>query len=213
MAITPGCRTVRFISENSFTGGIPTAEIRSVCAPCNGGWMSSIETRARPLLEAMMRREPVELHADAQEALSVWACLKTIVGHTLTEGRRLASADWRRYLYKSKRPPGDWFVGVTGFTGTVQAYFDIRVENFVRDVIGKDGKARERPAGTEVFASMIIRGLAIKVFGLRQSQLQPPRPDALLPIWPSSSRVLFWPPPNSVDDDTMERFLNVQIGS
>ena len=53
--------------------------IGCVCASCNGGWMSAIETANMPLLGAMMTDKSMRLTPLQQEAVAKWAVLKSMV--------------------------------------------------------------------------------------------------------------------------------------
>ena len=41
-----------------------------VCAPCNNGWMSRLETKAKPILLPIVDDEPQELDEDAQRTIA-----------------------------------------------------------------------------------------------------------------------------------------------
>lgn len=52
--------------------------VKHVCASCNNGWMSDLETKCRPILGAMITGIAVSLDEGAQRLLSAW-CLKTAI--------------------------------------------------------------------------------------------------------------------------------------
>ena len=63
-------------------GNVASSRIRSVCGPCNYGWMKLIEDAAIPVLAPMIQGAPVAITPDAQARIAVWATLKTIIGES-----------------------------------------------------------------------------------------------------------------------------------
>ncbi len=63
-------------SVRRYSGRMLTAQVKAVCEPCNSGWMSVLEGRAKPYLLPMIKGEIVELVPEAQEILATWT-LKT----------------------------------------------------------------------------------------------------------------------------------------
>ncbi len=59
--------------------------IRCVCRGCNNGWMSQLETRAKPVIEPLLDDAAVVLSADDQTTLAIWAIKSAMV----YEGLRL----------------------------------------------------------------------------------------------------------------------------
>lgn len=55
-----------------------TQTVRVVCAQCNNGWMSRIESDAEQILRPMLTGFGRSMHGPAQEALARWA-LKTAI--------------------------------------------------------------------------------------------------------------------------------------
>jgi hypothetical protein len=56
-----------------------TRKIKAVCRVCNTGWMSRLETAAKPFLEPMIQGKRVVLSRDAQRILMEWVILKMMV--------------------------------------------------------------------------------------------------------------------------------------
>jgi hypothetical protein len=57
-----------------------TKKIRVVCRSCNNGWMSVLETAAKPVLIPLIVTRHHTLTADAKRVLSQWIALKIMVG-------------------------------------------------------------------------------------------------------------------------------------
>jgi hypothetical protein len=57
-----------------------TKTIRAVCGPCNSGWMSVLETAARPILTPLIATQPHSITVDSMRVLAQWIALKIMVG-------------------------------------------------------------------------------------------------------------------------------------
>ena len=91
---------------------------RSVCASCNGGWMSQLEEEARPIIEAMLSRQDRTLHEDGQRILAAWA-VKTALTfqQTLSPDRRLYPASDYSTLRESNEPSSMTRVWLSSYAG------------------------------------------------------------------------------------------------
>lgn len=78
---------------------------RKFCRSCNSGWMNSIDEAARPTLAAFAHNDPLELSADAQRALALWAT-KSVLGFFSKEPNeyRFAPRELYRELYETRNP-------------------------------------------------------------------------------------------------------------
>lgn len=52
---------------------------RCVCEQCNGGWMSLLETRSKPILEPMIHDSPCVLDYSKQSTVSLWTIRTSMV--------------------------------------------------------------------------------------------------------------------------------------
>lgn len=80
-------------------------QVRAVCAPCNGGWMSKIEAATKPLLLPLLERQGCRLNRAQQTQVATWALLKAIMFDELHPQERVVLAAHRAFLYRSKQPP------------------------------------------------------------------------------------------------------------
>jgi hypothetical protein len=60
-------------------GSVATKKIRVVCEDCNNGWMSTLEDRARPILEPLLAGNPIALNQSQQRILAEWITMKIMV--------------------------------------------------------------------------------------------------------------------------------------
>ena len=54
-------------------------EVRCVCIPCNGGWMSDLESENIPIIGRLMENTATPLDAAQQTSLALWAVMKAMV--------------------------------------------------------------------------------------------------------------------------------------
>lgn len=57
---------------------IGTTQIKKVCQPCNGEWLSQFEEKIIPIYESLINNEDQQLQPEEQKMLSVWATLISI---------------------------------------------------------------------------------------------------------------------------------------
>lgn len=78
-----------------------------VCSSCNSGWMSRLESAARPLLERLIEAQPTVLRERQQAVLAGWLT-KNAVLHDwlLPRHQQLVTAEQRRGLPEGLMPPG-----------------------------------------------------------------------------------------------------------
>lgn len=73
---------------------------KQVCQACNNGWMSSLETGARPIIEPMIRGEGRLLDISDQVTVASWATKTMLALQPLNPGRwRVAGDDAYHWFY------------------------------------------------------------------------------------------------------------------
>lgn len=78
--------------------------VRAACQDCNNGWMSALESRARPLLTPMMRGERRQLTSADQKSIATWAT-KTAMLIEITDTDPTVRDVDRHALRKTQAPP------------------------------------------------------------------------------------------------------------
>jgi len=53
----------------------PEQKVKYVCGCCNNGWMSQLENRVKPIIEALFSQEPVRLDNINQITLAQWSVM------------------------------------------------------------------------------------------------------------------------------------------
>lgn len=64
-------------------GDVSTKKVRVVCTECNGGWMSGIVNKAKPIAAKLISGEELQLDAGAQQALANWLGLAALMANQL----------------------------------------------------------------------------------------------------------------------------------
>lgn len=55
------------------TPNLHEVQVKCVCAKCNNGWMSKMESKVRPILEKLIELKSINLNRDQLKLLSSWA--------------------------------------------------------------------------------------------------------------------------------------------
>jgi hypothetical protein len=95
---------------------LPTARIRvhvqpkCVCGPCNNGWMSAVESDAKPVLAALIGDFALQLDAEQQRQLAAWAIKSTMVWECTAHKKMFYSQAEREHLRLTRSLPPDTVV-------------------------------------------------------------------------------------------------------
>lgn len=189
---------------------IPVMDItvRVPCGRCNGGWMSQLEGRTKPILEAMMSGDAVVLDETAVRTVATWA-FKTAAMLQFNDHRTRAVSKRDLILLKRHLLPG----GITN----VYAFSMATRSNSMR--LCHNGAMLLPPEFTgpkpdhanisstaicvdRVGLLVVYSDLAI---GGEWQVVPPPAVPGLVHLWPSP-RPVMWPP-RPVDDRIAEAII------
>ncbi len=95
------------------TGHVGSKTLKIVCSDCNNGWMSKIESDAKPILTDLMLEKAIIMDRDQQLLVAKWAFLKTIIAEYLDITWQAINSSERKYFYEKKLLPeniGIWIV-------------------------------------------------------------------------------------------------------
>jgi hypothetical protein len=99
-------------------GDPASRKLRVVCENCNNGWMSSIQTQAKPILVLLIKGEPWQLDLNAQVILSSWATMFTLVYEAgLPEGAA-TPREAQLQFGTDQQPFPFWVISFGIYTGT-----------------------------------------------------------------------------------------------
>lgn len=170
--------------------------VKSVCPECNGGWMSQLEERAKPVLLPMIEgRAPVRLGSRDAETVATWAVKTALVSGS--EFTPPAPREFYTELREARAPVGNVRVWI-GRTPHLQAHsIDFRPMKVGRK--GEDPPDREN--GYQAVLS--VGHLVLYVIGWKGPKPQLNRvfshfgDTALVKVWPFE-RLVVWPPPATI---------------
>lgn len=198
LQVTGGIETHRGPGTNLLFGHEElSVELRAVCEGCNGGWMASLEGRARPILAPMMRNDgPADLSPADLTLAAAWAVKTALLLELATKalrGTAFAPTSHFQELHRTQLPPAGvqtWLLGVNAAPARRLA---TSFGGWLEDASG---------AKTGYVATFHVGMLGFQVIGQtchgEVANLPPvPVPDPvqpfLVPVWPSSEHET-WPP-------------------
>lgn len=180
-----------------------TAKI--VCCCCNGGWMSTMEGRARQLLEQSILGHATTFNLEEQIFIAGWAVKTAMLGETIMKYQDSFTEADRRLVRKEQRPPlpAMVFLAVYGGPNVGTAYFRSLGQ------VTKDGSPF-----TDLYVHTIQVGrLVLQVRGypslalsqnVALTRVSEPRYNEI-PIFPPVESCR-WPPKLVLDDDALGRY-------
>jgi hypothetical protein len=127
----PNDRTEHLVSMTLFNSDSPTRRasrtvlqgdhrgrrIRCVCEACNNGWMSRLQSRAKPVLEPLVLGEYAQIESPAKIVLAAWATMFAAVWE-YTHPPTIAITQNQRRALMNDMLPGELFgVWIAPFAG------------------------------------------------------------------------------------------------
>lgn len=106
-----GPRTVRAGITHGSNHGY-SQKLKIVCHPCNNGWMSQLQIRAKPWLLPLVLGQWSDLSVEAQAALAAWATMFTIIAEYVDPPMAGVSLAERREFMASKEALPGWKIWV-----------------------------------------------------------------------------------------------------
>lgn len=170
---------------------------KAVCASCNSGWLSKLESQAQPLAAALITGKSVTVAGHQQRLMATWA-YKTVLLFQLVREQSLRAIPLVRYseLYRLERPPTDvrvWLAATQGGSA-------------VRESSTEANLTTTNSAVPGFFSALALGNLLIICAGRIAMSSQPIRIGAradrraLLPVWPASVHAIQWPPETVLED-------------
>ncbi|MGH7023503.1 MAG: hypothetical protein ACREEB_07925 [Caulobacteraceae bacterium] len=172
--------------------------IKGVCKRCNNGWMSGMESAAKPHLEPLLLGRRTTLGATAIEALAHWVVLKIMV-HESIEPREcvFTREDTLRFAQDRYVPEGVYVWLFKTKELEPRAYCSRAFMN-VSNVIGM---LREK---ANVQTTVFVVGRLVIFFYCDRSKAQiaitEPSQFRAKRLWPPRGPHVLWPPIKPVDE-------------
>ena len=96
---------IELIADRSRSEGPAAApsKVRAVCRDeCNGGWMSRMERRIKPILLPLIHDVAHTVSVDDQRRIALWAIKTTMMLEYTDDQTRVTTPEQRRQLYESR---------------------------------------------------------------------------------------------------------------
>jgi len=182
----------------------PTLRVKRLCKDCNNGWMSRLETVAKPLFESILDQQPVAIDPSAQLILARWAAKTAMVLDTIDSNRTWFYDETERLLMcETQIIPQRTSVWIAKCVDHPNIYS-----------AAKDLWASPNNADVHAFATTMGFGsLALQVVSIRVPAKIPanvavtydvtggPWDQTLVQVWPASQNALSWPPKYGLKDE------------
>jgi hypothetical protein len=183
--------------------------VKAVCASCNGGWMSTIEANAKPILQDLSYAKGRTLDPDDQRKLANWASLKACVFDELHPNERAVPVEHRQRLYTYKHSPA---TGVAVWLGTYEA---LEVGHYAYQALKVGRDSLPDPEEPNIYTVTITAGaLIVQVAGsllpeLSFDDLDFPPELHVAKIWPANENNVEFAQDRVMDHDTLVGFTKV----
>lgn len=193
--------TERSISWKNFSGEVV---VRSICGPCNQGWMSELEVHCKPVLSPLIHGHGARPSPDNQAILALWAIKTAWVFQSMNPSTSTCTIDQRHALATSQKIPDGVGVDLGAF-----------------DEQGKDvlccywyvggSTAGVRDLDTSITTLVIGRAVLQVTQWIHEDLpgVSPPKPSsdvAVVRLIPATGDFIHWPPLPPLRYDYLDRF-------
>ena len=89
-------------------GDLRSRRLQVVCQPCNNGWMSLLQERAKPLLLPLLKGEITVFDVNQQQVLAAWISMFVMVAEHFDPNKVVSPLPERQILMNEKRTPPNW---------------------------------------------------------------------------------------------------------
>ena len=187
-------------------GHVTTRRVRVVCRKCNNEWLSGLETRAKPLLLALLRGERFALGPAEQLLLSTWAAKTCMTAEFIDRTKIAIPQEDREHLMRALSPPQTgWWIWMAGSQGVE---WEAGINHFsgrlhVPPVPPEAAEAVNLQSTTLGIGRLLIFAISTS-FPTADFSLTNARAADLQPIWPLRPATILWPPHRLLLDSEIE---------
>lgn len=123
-----GRHTLRFVDKASaraediqtlkkIDGDPGSLRIRRVCGVCNGGWMSTLQQKAKPIITALVMGEGDTLTSAQQRIIAGFVAMTVVINDYKHPEYVAISAIERQILRATGTPPRSWWIWLGRYAG------------------------------------------------------------------------------------------------
>jgi hypothetical protein len=195
------------------TGRANSKKLRVVCRSCNSGWMSRLEMTVQPFLTPLIKGAAFILTAEMQHAISQWIALKLFVAENDSFNGHLAEPIYPQksrldFMEQSTIPSGlrIWIAlhhGVKWKTGFFITTSSMTFSKTLQDVAPPPNAEKNVQTVCwgigNVFFYIVATTSSEFAIGMNELQVK-----NFVPLWPSASRNVLWPPAHSFEDSVLD---------
>lgn len=194
-------------------GDFFSRKIRKVCRRCNSGWMSRLETQARPHLTAMILNHSHTLSANAQGSIAAWVAMTTVMAEFTDLPTVAIPADERRYLCAHRAPPTDgWRMWLGTYAGEQRTR---RYHHYAASAVDRRKLIVLPLVPNYQYSTFVLGSLFIHVGSSNTPDLLVDftgRTGTLLvQLWPPREERVRWPCPSALSDQDVDFVMNVAL--
>lgn len=179
----------------------PRLAVKWLCGSCNNGWMSRLESRAKPLVEAILVDKLTTLDSKAQWTLGVWATKTAMVLEALDSSRQwFYSQEEREQMRLSHFVPPRTSVWISKCVNHGDIYSAAKNHS-------TDDQVRAFSV-TMAFGFLAFQVVTVKPPSSVPSQVEVtyevshgPWDQVLVPVWPVSQSSRSWPGQQGLNGD------------
>lgn len=188
-----------------FIRGSPTTgrarRVRRVCKACNNGWMSRLETAARPILRPMLKGIGRPISQKDQGTLATWAVKTAMMLEFLdTEHMPVIPKEHYHFLKAEQLPPADTAVFLGAYRGgRYDGYYWLQT-------LRLPDKPESPIRPNAYFATLCVGHVVLQVVGITIPgfTLENRMPNVFTRIWPADVPSVLWPPRVALGDRELE---------
>lgn len=175
----------------------PKLLVKWLCRSCNNGWMSRLESEAKPVIESILDDTLDNLDASAQMTLAVWAAKTAMVLEAVDSDRIwFYSEDERNLMRVARVIPVRTSIWIAKCVDQSSVYS--AAEN-LRTTLDDDGI--HAYATTMAFGSLAIQVVTIRTpvmipagVAVTYDVSEGPWDQTLVQVWPITQASQLWPP-------------------
>lgn len=182
-------------------------KIPYVCAGCNNGWMSRMETRARPFLMPLIQGLPRSISTFDLKVLAGWIAKTVMVGEYLHPNNIAIPDAERLNMYATFEPTPNWTIWLADYRGT--KWRNLAMLHHMGKILPPQAPEPSNSVMPDThFTSIGMGRLFIQVAVSTTELVIETENDALRRIWPLTGLALSWPPARFVDENEADFIAN-----
>jgi hypothetical protein len=168
--------------------GVPDLKCNVPCEPCNNGWMSALEARARPVLTPLIQAKTARLEPHQLELTCFWALKTSLMLDRCNDAQRqnVPISEFREvYEKRSVLPSTHVWIGKCDVSRG--SWFQSRTVE-----LDTGDKQTTGYAATLCVGHLVFEIISIELSGRVKLGLKPDVLSVIAPIWPRNFKI-DWP--------------------